>query len=199
MRNWMRAPLLAVICALLTLGGCDCTDDQPEVEPEEVKADETTDRTPSRDHIVQWGPIDLDIPSIARPYSKAYASGQPSREHFEQLAKVEVDTVVNLRHPDEEGFWSPEEKLDELDIGYVHIPIADVDDLTRENVERLHEVLKESDGAVLVYSAESDRAGAMFALHSDWFVNASPLDALNRGKAAGLDELESDVRRMLYK
>ena len=193
---------VGVVAALLVLAGCDCSDgheqEASEDEAEVVEADEETAQQPAGPN---WNVKGLDLPDVSRPYTNILAASQPSQEQFSKLGELDVKTVINLREDGEEDSWDPSEKAAEMGIEYVHIPISETDaeELSRENVELFHEAIAEKEGEFLIYCGSSDRVGAMIALRAKWSLDASTVEALRRGRVAGLDELESAVRSELYK
>jgi len=75
--------------------------------------------------------------NLHRVSEDLYRGKQPGREGFETLARMGVRTVINLRtgHGDEED-------LEELGLGYVHIPMR-ADDFTDADVARFLEVVSD--------------------------------------------------------
>jgi len=127
-----------------------------------------------------------------------HASGQPSAEALAQLPAAGITTVIDLR-PDQE---TPE--LDEKSVAtsaglkYRALPIAGVADLTRENVARFDQLLKETAAEnVLIHCASGNRVGAMLALQARWVQGRSAEEALAIGKAAGMTGLAADVQKLL--
>ena len=127
-----------------------------------------------------------------------HASGQPSAEALAQLPAAGITTVIDLR-PDQE---TPE--LDEQSVAikaglkYRALPIAGAADLTRENVLRFDQLLKETAAEdVLIHCASGNRVGAMLALQARWVQGKSAAEALAIGKAAGMTGLAADVQKLL--
>ncbi len=205
MKITWRTMSAIVFVGLLIWVGCDRDEETDEMIDEEPKVVEVpmeeSERTGRREVRIEpkMQVPQLDLPNLAQPYRDVITSGQPTEEDFNELEDEGIKTVINLRHSDEEGFWDPTDKAAELGLEYVHIPVADADDLTRENVERLHEALEKTEERVLIYSASSDRVGAMIALREDWMLDGTPLRALQRGKAAGLADLDGTVRDKVYR
>jgi protein tyrosine phosphatase (PTP) superfamily phosphohydrolase (DUF442 family) len=74
--------------------------------------------------------------------------------------------------------------------------VAGAADLTAEKAQELAAAL-EGDGPALVHCASSNRVGALLALRAFYVAGASPSDALETGRRAGLSGLEEDVKQRL--
>lgn len=127
-----------------------------------------------------------------------HASGQPSAQDIGQLRAAGITTVIDLR-PDQE---TPD--LDEKTVAakaglkYLPLPIAGAADLTRANVLRFDQLLRETASEnTLIHCASSNRVGAMLALQARWLQGKSAADALAIGQAAGLSGLTADVQKLL--
>lgn len=135
-----------------------------------------------------------------RPFAKdRYSSGQPSPEQLAQLADDGVRTVINLRAPNEPGQYDERAAAERLGLHYVAIPVAGVQDLTRETVQRFSDELAHAEGRgpVLIHCASANRVGALVALEQGWHHGAPATDALEMGRAAGLASLEPAVASLL--
>lgn len=195
------AMLVFLFGGLLIVSGCDRDEEPEEMPADEPEASEVEmgEYEAPVETVPRVRPTKLGLINIAQPYPNVITSGQPTEEDFLEFEEAGVKTVINLRHSDEEGFWDPTEKAEELGLAYVHIPIEGIDDMTAENIELLHDALEEGEGNFLIYSATSDRVGAMVAFREDSLLDATVLRALQRGKAAGLDDLDESVRDRLYR
>jgi uncharacterized protein (TIGR01244 family) len=127
-----------------------------------------------------------------------HVSGQPSAEAIGQLRSAGITTVIDLR-PDQE---TPE--LDEKSVAekaglkYRTLPIAGAADLTRENVLRFDQLLKETASEnTLIHCASGNRVGAMLALQARWLQGKSAEESLAIGKAAGMTSLAADVQKLV--
>lgn len=80
--------------------------------------------------------------------------------------------VINLRTTSEPTFWAAEEETaKELGLPYYHIPIAGVNDVTRDNAEKLNQTLKSirtehPESPIVVHCASANRVGALLAIIS---------------------------------
>lgn len=205
--------MVALLASLLILGGCktstsaeagDSSDDESS-EGAEVAAEagsaaeadegETAEQLDSAD--ASEG--ELDLPNMGRPYEGIVTAAQPSEEQFERLPEAGINTVVNLRTPEEmaELGWDEEAKAEELGLEYVNIPIGGPEDLTRDKVSLFSDVVRKEDKEILVHCSSSNRVGALFALRANWYMDATPKEALEIGRKAGLGDLEEAVRERL--
>jgi len=124
-----------------------------------------------------------------------YAGGQPTPAHLAHLAREGVRTVINLRAPDEPMAYDEAAEAARLGLRYVALPIAGAADLDRERVREFGCALDDArrQGGVLIHCASSNRAGAMVALDEALNRGCRLDDALERGRAAGLQALEPAV------
>ncbi len=164
----VRAALLLLAVATITTG---CTSTP-------VSQQEITGPTP----VEPWG----EMASLARDGSVYFAS-QPSADGFREAEGLGIATVVNLRSDAELATLPFNEvaTIDALDMDYVSIPVSP-ETFSVEDVDRLAEVLEETDEPVLIHCSSSNRVGGLWAayLHRYRFV---PLEeAMEAGRAAGL-------------
>ena len=135
-------------------------------------------------------------PMTAKPVEAGlYAAGQPTREDLAMLAGSGVCTVINLRASGEAIGFDESAEAEKLGLGYVCVPVAGANDLTRCKVDEFGRALDAARkrGAVLVHCATSNRVGAMVALDEALNRGRPLAAALERGRAAGLVSLEPAV------
>lgn len=105
------------------------------------------------------------------------------------------ETVINLRLETEPG--AKREEVEGLGMGYVALPIAGKEGLTRENAQELAWALGEATSPVLLHCGSSNRVGALLALKAFYIDGMEPRDALELGLESGLKSLEPEVRQQL--
>jgi uncharacterized protein (TIGR01244 family) len=131
---------------------------------------------------------------------RVYFAGQPTESGLREAADREIAVVVNIR-PESEmkskvDFDEPA-VVGEIGIDYVTIPVTP-DTLSRSQVRRLHEVLTENEGNMLIHCGSSNRVGGLWALYLHQY-ESLPLDqALERGRQAGMtsESVENAVKRV---
>ena len=88
-------------------------------------------------------------------------AGQVTLEQLQQAAAEGFESVLNLRSPDEEGFWQDEQQATELlGLDYVNIPVQ----VATLNEELTTTVLKQIDTLpkpALIHCGGAMRAGAI--------------------------------------
>lgn len=140
----------------------------------------------------------LDIPNACSLESGMCTGGRPRPEHLKKAAEQGIKVVVNFCPPSEAIDYDEASVVASLGMKYVNIPVAGAADLTRENVEKLANTLVDSgEYGVLLHCASGNRAGAMLALKARYFDDATPLEALEIGRSAGLTALEPYVTQLL--
>jgi uncharacterized protein (TIGR01244 family) len=127
-----------------------------------------------------------------------HVSGQPSVEAIARLKSAGITTVIDLRPDAETPDLDEKAVVEKSGLKYRALPIASPADLTRENVTKFDQLLKESQQEdVLVHCASGNRVGAMLALRAHWLEGRSAEEALAIGKAAGLTGMTKDVEAQL--
>ncbi len=116
------------------------------------------------------------------------SSAQPSAEHLQLLARQGVSAVINFRDDalPEEASWATAAGM-----AYYHIPVSGGDQLNKENVAQLNQVLRAlGDQQALLHCSSGNRAAAMLTLHAAWYQGADAEQALAIGQQHGLDSAE---------
>jgi uncharacterized protein (TIGR01244 family) len=127
-----------------------------------------------------------------------HASGQPSAEAIAQLKGAGITTVIDLRPDAETPDLDEKAVVEKAGLNYRVLPIAGAADLTRENVLRFDQLLKETAADnVLIHCASGNRVGAMLALQARWLQGKSAEESLAIGKGAGMTGLASDVQKLV--
>lgn len=134
------------------------------------------------------------------PVPGVLTAGQPTEEQLVAMAEAGYRTVVNMRTDGEQGNWDARAKAEALGMEYIAFPIRGAKDLTRENAERLAELLDDAGKQpMVVHCGSSNRVGALFAMKS-FFVDGKDADtALGDGRAAGLTRMEAAVAPLLVR
>lgn len=127
-----------------------------------------------------------------------YTGGQPDAVQLQAAADAGIEAVIDLRPRQETPDFDQRHLVRELDMDYHYRPIRGATDLTRDSVQWLDERLAETEGRnTLLHCSSGNRVGAMMALRAHWLYDASPEEALDIGREAGLTGLEDDVRRLM--
>jgi uncharacterized protein (TIGR01244 family) len=130
--------------------------------------------------------------------ARRHASGQPSAEAITQLKGQGITTVIDLRPDAETPDLDEKAVAEKAGLKYRMLPIAGAADLTRENVLRFDQLLKETAAEnVLIHCASGNRVGAMLALQARWLQGKSAEESLAIGKAAGMTGLANDVQKLV--
>ncbi len=130
--------------------------------------------------------------------SHRHVSGQPSAEAIAKLPSAGITTVIDLRPDQETPDLDERAAAEKAGLKYLVLPVAGAPDLTRENVVRFDQLLKETSSEnVLIHCASGNRVGAMLALQARWMQGKSAEESLAIGKAAGMTGLTSDIQKLL--
>lgn len=138
--------------------------------------------------------------NLALPQPGLATAGQPTEEQFEQLAKLGVKRVIQLRVANEPGSGWEEAKAKALGVDFVRLPIAGAEGITVDNAKKLDAVLKAGgDQPTLLCCASSNRVGALLALKAFHVDGKTADEALAYGRAGGMKAAEPAVAKLLVK
>lgn len=121
--------------------------------------------------------------------------GQPSEEQLQLARDQGVRTVVNLRTDGESQI--DREEVEAAGLQYFSLPIEGAAGLTEANARLLAQTLEEAELPVMVHCGSGNRVGALFALKAFYSDGATPEEAFETGRRAGMTRLEGEVRRIL--
>ncbi|MDY6943447.1 MAG: protein tyrosine phosphatase family protein [Pseudomonadota bacterium] len=142
----------------------------------------------------------VPIPNAKQPETGILTGGQPTAEQLDQAQAAGYKTIVNLRPAAEMKEWNEAQKVEQLGMKYVLIPVAGGADLSDTNTQALDAVLANPDNyPVMVHCASGNRVGALFALRAARIQGKDAEEALKIGEAAGLTGLAPVVRELLAK
>ena len=180
-----RGTIALVALAALFVVGCKS---EPALAPETAPV---ADATPGQ----------VDPASLVRngmmPLEGVLTGGQPTDEQLAALRDAGYKTIINLRQPDERGTRGEAEKVAELGMTYVALPVAGAEDLNEENAVALAAALETAERPVLLHCGSGNRVGALLAMKAFLVDGASADEALDLGLAGGVTRLEPAVREKL--
>jgi len=141
----------------------------------------------------------IDIPYALAPFPDVLSGGQPSLEQLARASREGYRTVINLRGPGEEGELEDEaERVRELGMDYVSIPVQGGGDISEENARLLAEALAAPEALpAIVHCRSGNRVGALFALGAVALDGMGPEEAFAVGRSSGLTSLVPLVRERL--
>ena len=154
------------------------------------------------------GPPDVEMKNPKWLGAMLATGGQPSQTDLHAFRDAGYTTVINLRLPGErtkvadpameENFNFDEAALTRsLGMKYFSLPIAGTDGLSRENAEKLAELLEKAEGPVLLHCASGNRAGSLLALIAFYVDNKPADEAMAIGLTAGMTGYASFVEKLL--
>jgi protein tyrosine phosphatase (PTP) superfamily phosphohydrolase (DUF442 family) len=155
------------------------------------------ERVPERGPPALADAVALGVSNAREPLPGLLTAGQPTPDQLDGLVAAGFTRFISLRSATESGAgW--EEERSGAEWTFKRIPVSGADDLTRANVEALDRVLDEAGGApTVLYCGSGNRVGALLALRAYWLDGASPADAIELGRDAGLTRLEPAVLALL--
>jgi len=143
---------------------------------------------------------DLDIPYVRQPLEGVTTGGQPAIEDLERLAGEGYHLIVNLRTPGEFDRFDEARVVEQLGMTYINIPVYGMQDITRENADKLHAAIEGAGGKVLLHCTIGMRAGALLALDGYMHHNLSKKEAIDLAERAHMPHMsgavEDAIRRL---
>ena len=138
------------------------------------------------------------VPNFHRVNDSLYRGGQPSAQGFQNLAKLGVKTVVDLRIPDGQSAWE-KRIVERLGMRYVHLPLHGGEIPTQRDIDRAFGILLDSaQSPVFVHCREGkDRTGmivACYRISHDGWTNAR---ALAEAKSYAIRELKPAMEKYI--
>jgi uncharacterized protein (TIGR01244 family) len=124
-------------------------------------------------------------------FGDIYLSGQPSPEEFQMAADMGVETVVNIRMPQEQADWDERAHVESCGMEYVHHPWAGVEQLTDEVFDTYREILEDAEKPLLLHCGSANRVGGVWIV---WRVLDGGLDY----DAAYLEAKQIGLRNEAY-
>ncbi len=138
------------------------------------------------------------LPNVSFPAPHRVASGRLQADDVAALQRAGIKRVVDLSADSETPAFDEAAAMRQAGIGYTNLPIRGAGDLTRANVVRFDQLLREAGTQeTLVHCASGNRVGAMIALRAAWIDGKSSEAALAEGRRWGMKSLEPAVRERL--
>ncbi len=140
----------------------------------------------------------VEIPNARLPFPGILTAGQPSPEQLREIRERGFKTVINLRPQKELGDRDEAAEAAALGLRYRLIPIDGAQGVSQESAALLVEALEDpANYPVLVHCASSNRVGALFAIDAGIRRGQGLDEALQTGRSAGMQSLETRVRELL--
>lgn len=97
-------------------------------------------------------------------FGPLYIGGSLSKESFEQLKKLGIETLINIRTIDETPI-DEEQNAINAGLAYFNVPVEGCHVLNEDKVHAVNNLIDYRDGKTLVYCASGNRASAWLAFH----------------------------------
>lgn len=135
------------------------------------------------------------LPNFARISEALYRGAQPTREGFEELRKLGVRTIINLR-----AGHSDEKLIQGLGFRYISIPTNTWDLNDRHSVRFLKAALDPANAPVFVHCQHgSDRTGTMVAVYRVYAQKWKVEDAMKELPVFGFHRIWANLKTYLKK
>lgn len=148
-----------------------------------------------------WAPRGL--PNFAQVDPRLYRGAQPSPAGIEELRKMRIATIVDLRQPDEDPKGRQEEQYAAQAAGlhYYSVPMTGSRAPTREEIRRVLDLIEDPKyQPVFIHCRRgADRTGAMVAIyrvtHHGWTAEQAIQEAMDQGMKWNEFCLRGSVRK----
>lgn len=137
---------------------------------------------------------ELGLLRESRPEDGLIAAGQPTEEQLRAAAAAGVRTVIDLRAEGEERGFDEALAAEQLGLRYLMIPVTASTLDEPATYEALFEALGEAERPILLHCGSSNRVGALYYAYLVAEKGVAPVEALERGKAAGMRSVELQER-----
>jgi protein tyrosine/serine phosphatase len=138
------------------------------------------------------------LPNFHQVNDRLSRGAQPSEEGFQQLAKLGVKTIVDVR---ESGGRSTEEQrlVESLGMRYINVPMDGLAAPTMEQVARLHAIFDSAaSGPVFIHCLHgADRTGTVIACYRIAHDHWENSKALAEAKSDGMSWIERSMHRFV--
>jgi protein tyrosine/serine phosphatase len=144
-----------------------------------------------------WAEIrDADLPNFQKVNDNVYRGAQPTDDGFRELAKLGIQTVIDLRQIGEHSQADEQKLVTNLGMRYVSIPMAGMSTPKDDQVTAVLALLKDTtSGPVFVHCKRgADRTGmvvAVYRISEDGWENKK---ALSEAKSYGMSFLERAIQ-----
>lgn len=160
----------------------------------EKPATETTSQTASNETAAEHKAITTEklepyeCGDITRlhTYNGIFLASQPGVEDFEQAKAGGVQTVINLRTPEENKDFNEQEVIEGLGLKYHNVAVAGPDEMTDEKIDEVLGLLRDGERPILMHCASANRVGAMWLAYRVLDGGLTYDDALAEAKIVGL-------------
>ncbi len=136
------------------------------------------------------------VPNFDKVDEHVYRGGQPSNEGFQNLAKLGVKTVIDLREADDRAAVEKRE-VTSAGMNYVNVPMTGLTPPTDGEIAKIFSLLGDgASGPVFVHCKRgADRTGAVIAAYQINFHKWDNAQALKDAKAHGMSHFQFPRQR----
>ena len=139
-----------------------------------------------------------DLPNFYQVNSRLYRGGQPRRNGLQDLKKLGIKTVINLRD-DDDSAKTEESEAEALGLNYFNVPLNQFKQPSDQTVESLLKLINSAENQpVFVHCKRgSDRTGTIVALYridNDGWTNE---EAKDEAKQFGMGFWQIEMRKYI--
>lgn len=140
---------------------------------------------------------DLEIKNVKFVSDDLITGGQPTLKQIEQLQKLGVKNIINLRGEHEFDEFDEKAEVESKGLNYVSLQIKGKAGVTIVNAKRFAEIMNQQQGKTFVHCASGNRVGAMFALSHVLNDDKGLEEAIELGEKAGMRSLKGKVTGLI--
>lgn len=119
-----------------------------------------------------------------------YLAGQPSVESLEEVKKLGVKKIINLRDNSEMDFSGEISQAEKLGLEYIQFPIVQDGALIAENCERLSQIIQaDGEGPHFIHCGSANRVGGWLMTYLHQYKNIAFDEAIDIATENGLSNV----------
>lgn len=138
----------------------------------------------------------LEIRNARSPEPGLLCAGQLTEPQIEALLDSGYRSFVTLRAPEEKGAEADAALLGQEGAHFTRLTIRGAEDINEQNARRLDTLLADLERPLVLYCGSSNRVGALYGARAFYVQGASPAEALEAGRRAGVTRLEGRLREL---
>ena len=149
-------------------------------------------------HAQDTGVAAKQLPNFGRVNERLYRGGQPGKEGIKKLARLGVNTIINLRDDDQNAV-AEEAAAKAAGLRYFNVPFKELGRPSDADVDRVLSLIDAKDnGVVFVHCHKGeDRTGMIVALYRITHDNWTDDEAIHEAKQFGMKFWQVGMKRYI--
>jgi tyrosine-protein phosphatase SIW14 len=137
------------------------------------------------------------VPNFHQINDHVFRSGQPADGSWQNLAKLGVKIVIDLRRPDEHSTAAEAQAVNAAGMQYINVPMKGVVGPAPDQMSRVLSILDSPDKVLVHCHRGADRTGAVIACYRISHDHWQNQQALAEAKALGMRWTQMGLKRFI--